>query len=199
MSDNAHTPSSAAPPPDPTTAGHDDRANPPRGRFNSWFLNLLDGYVDTRTSRMRDEICNAGEDAKEVVEIGPGNGPLFHRLSAGTRVHAIEPDPYFHERLKASARRHGIELCLHQCGAQEMDLSDDSVDAIIGTWVLCTVTDPQRVLSEVARVLRPGGQFAFYEHVAAPPAASFVWCRRPCTGRGHGRSRGAKPTATPAR
>ena len=44
----------------------------------------------------------------------------------------------------------------------------NSVDAVLGTHVLCSVTDPVRVLDEVRRVLRPGGLYVFEEHVAAP-------------------------------
>ncbi|UOE21883.1 methyltransferase domain-containing protein [Thermobifida halotolerans] len=50
-------------------------------------------------------------------------------------------------------------------------LPDASVDEVICSLVLCTVTDPRQVLEEVRRVLRPGGRFRFVEHVAAPPGS----------------------------
>jgi ubiquinone/menaquinone biosynthesis C-methylase UbiE len=50
---------------------------------------------------------------------------------------------------------------------EALPLDDASVDAVVATLVLCTVEKPAAVLSEVARVLRPGGRFVFVEHVAA--------------------------------
>ena len=49
-----------------------------------------------------------------------------------------------------------------------MSLTDSSVDAVIGTLVLCSVSELQLVLLEIIRVLKPGGRFYFIEHVAAP-------------------------------
>lgn len=141
--------------------------NPVRGPLNSWFFSALNGYLERRFAAMRDDVAAEVAGASDVVEIGPGNGPLFARLRAGTRVHAVEPNRHFHQRLRASADRAGIDLVLHDRTAESIDLPDDSVDAVISTWVLCTVKDPHRVLEEIVRVLRPGGRFAFYEHVAA--------------------------------
>jgi SAM-dependent methyltransferase len=47
------------------------------------------------------------------------------------------------------------------------NVPDASVDAVISSLVLCTVPDPAAVVAEVHRVLRPGGRYAFVEHVAA--------------------------------
>jgi ubiquinone/menaquinone biosynthesis C-methylase UbiE len=49
-----------------------------------------------------------------------------------------------------------------------LDLSDASVDFVFSSLVLCTVDSPAQVLSEVRRVLKPGGRFACIEHVEAP-------------------------------
>lgn len=142
--------------------------HPIRGPINSAFFDVMNGYLERRIGALRDGVTAAVDDAAQIVEIGPGNGPLFDRLRTGTRVHAIEPNPHWHRRLRGSAARTDIDLVLHACGAESIPLPDDSVDAAISGWVLCTVRDPERVVSEIRRVLRPGGRFAFYEHVAAP-------------------------------
>jgi SAM-dependent methyltransferase len=159
--------SDAAAPGGPPTAD-----NPLRGRFNSWLLQAYNGTIERETGPLRDEIVAAAGGAGEVVEIGPGNGPLFGRLRAGTRLHAIEPNRHFHDRLRASADHAGIDLVLHEGGAEAIDLPDASVDAVLGTWVLCTVGDPQQVLTEIRRVLRPGGRFAFIEHIVGPEGSA---------------------------
>jgi ubiquinone/menaquinone biosynthesis C-methylase UbiE len=51
--------------------------------------------------------------------------------------------------------------------AERLPLADASVDTVVSTLVLCTVNDPERTLGEIARVLRPGGQLLFVEHVRA--------------------------------
>ena len=51
--------------------------------------------------------------------------------------------------------------------AERLPLPDASVDAAVFAGVLCSVADPRRVLEEATRVLRPGGELRFYEHVIA--------------------------------
>jgi SAM-dependent methyltransferase len=144
--------------------------NPVRGRFNSWFLDLLDQYIERRLGDVRSELLG-GLDG-EVAEIGAGNGPTFRHMRPGTVVHAIEPNPYVHRRLAAEARRRGIELVLHPVSAERIDLPEGSVDAVVSSLVLCTVADPAAVLAEVRRILRPGGRFIFLEHVGAEPGSA---------------------------
>jgi ubiquinone/menaquinone biosynthesis C-methylase UbiE len=72
-----------------------------------------------------------------------------------------------HRRLRAAATRHGVHLDLRDRLAERTDLPDQSVDSVISSLVLCTVTDPADVLAEIRRILRPGGTFRFVEHVAA--------------------------------
>ena len=151
----------------PTTQGI---GNPVRGRFNSWFLELLDDYVERRLGSVRSELL--GELGGEVAEIGAGNGPTLRHLRRGIVVHAIEPNRYFHRRLATEARRRGIELVVHPVSAERIDLPDGSVDAVISSLVLCTVADPAAVLAEVRRILRPGGRFVFMEHVRAGPGSA---------------------------
>jgi SAM-dependent methyltransferase len=143
--------------------------HPVRGRFNSAFLAMMDGYIDRRLHEPRQRLA---ELRGVVVDLGAGNGPVLRYLKPGTAVHAIEPNPYFHRRLAENAAAADVELTIHQVPGEAIDLPDASVDAVVCTWVLCTVGDPAAVLREVRRILRPGGQFVFIEHVAAP--AGFV-------------------------
>lgn len=153
----------------PTPATARDVDHPLRGRFNSWLLHALDSETERAIGPYRDQLVAALANAREIVEIGPGNGPLFDRMRPGTRVHAVEPNRWFHGRLRAAARSAGVDLVLHATGAEAIDLPDDSVDAAVSTWVLCTVAEPAAVLAEIRRVLRPGGRLLFLEHVQAPP------------------------------
>jgi len=139
--------------------------NPVRGRLNSAFFALMDGYADRRLREPRQLFAQLDG---VVVDVGAGNGPLMRYLRPGTAVHAVEPNPYFHPRLRRSASAAGVELTIHQVPGEAIDLPDASVDAALCSWVLCSVSDPAAVLREIRRILRPGGRFAFIEHVAAP-------------------------------
>ncbi len=106
-----------------------------------------------------------------VVELGPGPGANLRYYRRGTKLVAVEPNPLMHERLRRNADKHDVDLEIRSVGGEQMELDDSSAEAVIGTLVLCTVADPAQVLSEVHRVLKPGGRFTFLEHVAAPPGS----------------------------
>jgi SAM-dependent methyltransferase len=144
--------------------------NPVRGRLNSAFLALMNGYVDRRLRERKAELF-ATLDGGVVVEIGAGNGPNLRYLREGTTVHAVEPNPLFHRRLRRTAEAGGLEVIIHAVPGEEIDLDDGTADAVVCSWVLCTVGDPAAVLREVRRILRPGGRFLFVEHVVAPHGA----------------------------
>ncbi len=107
-----------------------------------------------------------------VLEIGPGTGPNLAYYRQGTRWIGLEPNRYMHARLRDRARRFGITVELHVAPAEKIGLEDASVDAVVSTLVLCSVENPQAVLREIRRVLRPQGRFVFLEHVAAPPGTA---------------------------
>ncbi len=104
-----------------------------------------------------------------VVEIGPGIGANMRYFGPNVRLIAIEPNPHLHQQLRQAAAEHSVDMELWKSGAERIDLADDSVDAVVGTLVLCGVEDPDSAVAEVRRVLKPGGTYFFVEHVAAPP------------------------------
>ena len=104
-----------------------------------------------------------------VLELGPGTGANFAYLPPGTRWIGIEPNPYMHAALRARARERGIDAECRVVAAEGMGVEDASIDVVLCTLVLCSVSDPERVLADIRRVLKPGGRFLFLEHVAAPP------------------------------
>jgi SAM-dependent methyltransferase len=158
----------------PPVAGFE--AHPARGRFNSAFFWAMGGYIDWH---MRSHKSAAFADLPmTVVELGAGVGANVGHLPPGGRLIAVEPNPYMHERLRRAARRHGVGLEIRSVVGEAVDLPDASVDAVISSLVLCTVSDPAAVLAEVRRILRPGGRFSFAEHVAADPGTPTRWSQR---------------------
>jgi ubiquinone/menaquinone biosynthesis C-methylase UbiE len=105
----------------------------------------------------------------EVIEIGCGNGLNFPHYPAGvTRVLAVEPEP----RLRALAEDAATAPVEVTAGrAEELPAATGSFDAAVACLTLCSVADQAAALAEIRRVLRPGGQLRFFEHVQADSPA----------------------------
>ncbi len=103
-----------------------------------------------------------------VVEIGAGTGlNLAHYPDDVTELNLTEPEPGMRRKLARRLERRGRLARIIDAPAQRLPLADASVDTVVSTLVLCTVDDPLGALREIARVLRPGGQVLFIEHVRA--------------------------------
>ncbi|MRX42182.1 class I SAM-dependent methyltransferase [Agromyces kandeliae] len=104
-----------------------------------------------------------------VLEIGAGEGENFGAFDTQVDWVGLEPDAERRVELAQRARawQHRGEPL--DAVAEHIPLPDASVDAVVGTYVLCSVTDQARALAEVRRVLRPGGTVVFVDHVVAPP------------------------------
>ncbi len=144
--------------------------HPARGRLNAWFFTALDRPINWVTKPLK-RAAFGGMTASTVVELGAGVGANLSYLPPGARLIAVEPNARMHPGLVQRCERAGVELQLVPAHAERMPLADESVDEVICSLVLCTVPDPDAVLQEVRRVLRPGGRFRFVEHVAAPPGS----------------------------
>lgn len=101
-----------------------------------------------------------------VLELGPGTGVNFDDLPNDITWIGLEPDDDALRRLRSRARRFSRESRVIEGVAEAIPLDDHSVDTVLCTLVLCSVENPALVLSEIRRVLKPGGRFAFFEHVA---------------------------------
>jgi ubiquinone/menaquinone biosynthesis C-methylase UbiE len=101
-----------------------------------------------------------------VVELGAGHGLNFpHYPPDVTEVIAIEPEPTLRARAAEMAATAPVPVRVLPGIADKVPLEDESVDAAVVSLVLCSVPDQHRALTELHRVLRPGGELRFYEHV----------------------------------
>jgi SAM-dependent methyltransferase len=101
-----------------------------------------------------------------VVEIGAGHGLNFpHYPPEVIEVVAIEPEPTLRGQAATVAEKASIPIRVLAGVADELPLADSAADAVVASLVLCSVPDQRRALAEIWRVLRPGGELRFYEHV----------------------------------
>jgi SAM-dependent methyltransferase len=151
------------------------RFSTPLMMFSRWYHDWLER---DRKRKLFQDLGGAG------IEIGAGTGVNFSRYP--TRVsslHVIEPDVSLHRRLLKRAMSCWYSFQIFSDGAESMVCEDNSVDFVVGTFVLCHVHDVDGVLREILRVLKPGGRFVFLEHVVAMPGTVLhqtqFWIRSP--------------------
>jgi ubiquinone/menaquinone biosynthesis C-methylase UbiE len=111
-----------------------------------------------------------------VLELGAGTGVNLDLYPAGVaELVATEPDPHMAKRLRAKLAGSGRTATVVEAPAEGLPFDDASFDTAVATLVLCTVPDPAAALSEVARVLKPGGRLLFVEHVRAEDPGLARW------------------------
>jgi ubiquinone/menaquinone biosynthesis C-methylase UbiE len=104
--------------------------------------------------------------AGTVLEIGAGNGMNFrHYPRSVTGVEAFEPDAYLRRSAADAVERAPVPVRLGDAPAEDVPLGDASVDAAVASLVLCSVKDLDGAVAELHRVVRPGGELRFNEHV----------------------------------
>lgn len=111
-----------------------------------------------------------------VVEVGAGTGlNVAHYPPAARELILVEPEPAMRTGLERRVRRSDRQAVIVDAAAERLPFADRSVDTVVSTLVLCTVEHPDRALAEIARVLRPGGQLLFIEHVRAESPGLAWW------------------------
>ncbi|XP_024006897.1 methyltransferase-like protein 7B isoform X2 [Eutrema salsugineum] len=168
------------------------RLRPPKP---DWYEELFAWSMNTEMESYEKEISgykmklfdNLVGKAEKILEIGIGTGPNFKYYTTvipNVSVLGVDPNAKMESYARRSAAEAGLKpedfRFIHALG-ESIPLEDASVDAVVGTLVLCSVTDVTRTLKEIKRILRPGGIYIFIEHVAAEECVGSIatsCCRR---------------------
>ncbi len=145
-----------------------DNTSPDAGGHR-WFAVIYDfiGRFSERGMMRTYRKSIAGAATGHVLEIGAGTGFNFPYYPAAVSIVATDPDTFMLRRAQEKAQKLGLKIEFHQYPAEMLPFPDASFDTVISTLTLCTVRNPVQALSEVKRVLKPGGIFRFIEHVQA--------------------------------
>jgi ubiquinone/menaquinone biosynthesis C-methylase UbiE len=101
-----------------------------------------------------------------VIEVGAGNGLNFPHYPPSVReVVALEPEEHLRELAEEAAGAAAVPVTVVDGVAEQLPAADATFDAGIASLVLCSVGDQDAALGELFRVIRPGGELRFYEHV----------------------------------
>jgi ubiquinone/menaquinone biosynthesis C-methylase UbiE len=119
------------------------------------------------TAPLRERVC-AGL-AGDVLEVGFGTGHNvpFYPAEVG-QVWAVEPSDLAWKLAGARLDATGVPVQRAGLDGQRLPFDDDMFDTALSTWTLCTIPDAHAALTEIRRVLKPGGTLHFVEHGLAP-------------------------------
>ncbi len=131
------------------------------GAMNFWDRHL---FGDSRP-------WACGRAAGEVLEVAVGTGRNLPFYPDGTRLTGVDWSPGMLAIARQRAADLGREADLRPGDAQALDFPDSSFDTVLCALGLCAIPDDRRAVTEMARVLRPGGRLLLVDHVAASASA----------------------------
>jgi ubiquinone/menaquinone biosynthesis C-methylase UbiE len=130
-----------------------------------------------RNDRLRREVLAVASG--EILEIGFGTGlNLDHYPEHVRHLTAIDPGVGMARIARRRIGQSRIDVDLHTRTAEELPFEEGRFDSVVSTWTLCSVPDARRAVTEVVRVLKPGGRFLFLEHGLNDDPGVRRWQRR---------------------
>ncbi len=132
---------------------------------------------DRRISRYRRPVLAPASG--RILEIGFGTGAnLSHYPESVQQLEIVEPDAALNVRAGRRLEKSSRDVIVHAFSAEQLPFDAASFDTVVSTFTLCSIPDVESALSEVHRVLKPGGQFLFLEHGLSPESSVARWQHR---------------------
>ena len=115
----------------------------------------------------------------DILEIGFGTGlNLPHYPDGVEKITTIDPNPGMKKIARSRIADSNITVDYRTLNGESLPMADGSFDSVVCTWTLCSIPQADRAISEVYRLLKPGGKFFFIEHgISQDPQIQF-WQNR---------------------
>jgi SAM-dependent methyltransferase len=141
-------------------------------RILDWILGREEEIRDLRKELLKDL-------SGDVLEIGFGTGlNLPYYPPAVRRLSVVDPNPGMHRIAEKRVKAAPMPVVSHQLNGESLPFPDESFDAVVSTFTLCSISGVERALSEARRVLKPKGRFYFLEHGLSDEAKVQRWQHR---------------------
>lgn len=115
----------------------------------------------------------------EVLEIGFGTGlNLPHYPAQVHKITTVDPNVGMHRLAQKRIEQTGIKVDQRVLSSERLPFEDNTFHCVVSTFTLCSIEGVTQALSEVYRVLKPGGRFLFLEHGLSPEPGIQKWQRR---------------------
>jgi ubiquinone/menaquinone biosynthesis C-methylase UbiE len=137
-----------------------DVHHPVFARFFDRLSRVLERDLGPRRAQLVADLSG------RVLEVGAGNGINFRRYPTSVQeVVALEPEPYLRVRAGRAAASAPVAVSVRPGVANPLEFEDQAFDAAVASLVMCSVPDQAAALGELRRVVKPGGELRFLEHV----------------------------------
>ena len=137
------------------------------------LINLACGLEPIRAQRQKIVPHAAGR----ILEVGVGTGlnMAFYNKSKVDVIYGLEPNLKARDLAASRIAGTGLNVDFIGLDGQDIPLGKDAVDTVVLTYTLCTIPDAVKAVTEMRRVLKPGGRLLFCEHGKAPDAGVARW------------------------
>lgn len=129
------------------------------------FFDLFEGLMERMAFRTWRALQWSRVQGGTILEVGVGTGKNLPFYPAHSNITAVDFSQAMLERARIKARARNLTVDLRWMDVEQLDFPDARFDAVVGSFVFCSVPDPEKGLAEIHRVLKPGGQLVLLEHV----------------------------------
>ena len=123
------------------------------------------GFFERRVFGEEHRQWACSQTSGDVLEVAVGTGLNLAHYPDGVRLTGIDLTPEMIELARDRARKLNRDVELREANAHDLPFEDSSFDSIVCTYSLCNIPDENLALSEMARVLRPGGKLILVDHI----------------------------------
>jgi ubiquinone/menaquinone biosynthesis C-methylase UbiE len=128
--------------------------------------------------KIRHQLIPIAQGAVLEVGVGPGVNFPYYDAARVSKVYALEPNLGMKERADNQRRQTKLDVEFLDLPGERIPLPDASVDTVVSTFTLCTIPGVTEAIERIGRVLRPRGQFLFFEHGLSPDKNVRRWQER---------------------